>query len=277
MKKRILVVLVATYFTLLFGVSSKSFCSFEHVAIGARYCAMGKTAVGFIDTPEAIYMNPAGLALNHDLSFSAFCAHPFGLKEIFSGAVMLQVPMGRTVFGCGVKTIGNKQYNEKQSSVSIAHPLGEHWLAGVTINLSRLEIVRYGDDSVVDCDIGMILRIRPNFSYGFFARNVTGSRIGGRDESIPQVLVTGFNYWPANDTNINLDIYKDVIYPLELRCGVEYVPLSYVGFRLGFQTCLNIVSGGFGIRSDYIDIDYSIETHPYLSVTHQFSVRLKLK
>ena len=277
MKKRVSFKLVVIYFTLFLYVSSKSYGSFENATIGARYCGMGRTSVGFVDTPEAIYLNPAGLALRNDLSLSGYIVHPYGVKEIVIAAAMMKIPVSHFMIGCGIKTYGNRQYHEKHISLSIANCFGKHLRAGMTMHIMKLTIERYGADSAIGCDIGLMLNIRSNISYGFYAGNLGRSCIGGRKESIPQVLVTGLHYQPDDDSSINVDIFKDVLYPIELRLGFEYFPISCAGFRAGFQTSLKIFSAGFGFKFHHIDIDYGIETHPYLNASHQFSIKIKLK
>ena len=276
MNKQIKIYTILHCFTLFLIVSSKSFCSFEHLAPCARYIAMGNTGVGSVDTPTAVYLNPAGLEIDHTLCFSAYFSHPFGINGISSGAAVMKASSKWGSFGLGYKSFGNNLYSEKVLSFSYGDRILDHFMCGITMNFMRLDIKNYGYDTQINFDIGIITRITGAIRYGFYASNLNRARIGARAESIPQVFVTGISYQPQENLLINFDLYKDILFPGELRFGTEYHPFKLVNLRVGFQTYLKKVTAGFGIIMNRTHLHYSFETHPYLRLTHHFSITFNL-
>ncbi len=265
------------FFTLNFFFSSQCFGSFENVGANARFQAMGGAGVANATSPDAIFYNCSGIALNRGSLFSFSYANPFGIKELNHGTFSAAIPIYRGNVGFAAKTFGNRLYNESEYFISYAHSFQGKFIFGASVRFLRLEISKYGHDSAIGLDVGFTTMINPMINWGFFTTNLNRANIGAQKEPLPQIFTTGFNVTPATNLFLNVDLYKDTQFPTEIRFGMEYNIFDRLALRSGFITEIASFTAGTGLRFSHFDIDYAFQSHNDLGFTHQFSLTFSLK
>ena len=145
---------------------------------------------------------------------------------------------------------------------------------GVTVNYYSLSIQNYGSASAIGLDVGLLIDIADNVTWGFAAMNVNAPRIGSAKEKLPQVLSTGLVYCPIKGGTISASVIKDVHFPVELHIGVEYGVLDVIALRAGTTSDPSTLNAGIGIEYSLAKLDYAFTSHTELGITHQFSLSL---
>jgi comEA protein len=99
--------------------------------------------------------------------------------------------------------------------------------------------------------------------------------MGRANEKLPQTFCTGISIVPIDNLILNLDMFKDSIFPLEFRCGIEYLLFHRIALRSGFSTEPAQFCAGLGFLFSHFEVDYAATTHQSLGLTHHLSFQLK--
>lgn len=251
--------------------------SFELKGSSARIHAMGQAYVGLANTPEAIFINCSGLAQLRKSAFSVFYTRPFGMKELNYVSFAAIFPTQIGIFATGITSFGNEIYHEQSLLISMNRAMKQKLYYGFNLHYMKLQINNYGSDFSLKVDAGFLLKIVPNLNWGFFVTNINRASLGRTSENLPQTFSSGISIFPANDLILNIDIYKDSMYPLEFRCGIEYELFNRIALRSGFSTAPSQFCVGFGLLFSYFDVNYAVTTHQSLGLTHHFSLHVMFK
>lgn len=270
--KKIFLLLLNT----LLLIQTRAYTSFELRGSGARIHAMGQAYVGLSNTPDAIFINCSGLAQIPYPSLSASYTRPFGLKELTIGSVTTVIPTALGNLAMGFTNFGSDIYREQSLTTSFNRSVKGKFYYGFNLHYMKLQISNYGSDFCFELDLGFLMKILPNLSWGFMATNLNRATLGQAGDNLPQTFNTGLSIYPINNLTLNLDMFKDSMFPLELRCGIEYLLFNRVAIRSGFSTEPSRFCAGFGFLFSHLEIDYAITTHKDLGLTHYFSLQLLL-
>jgi len=253
------------------------YASFELKGSSARIHAMGQAYVGLANSPDAIFVNCSGLAQLTQPSFSIFYTRPFGLKELSYGSFAAIVPTPIGTFATGITSFGNEIYREQSLILSLNRSIKQKLYYGFNLHYMKLHINGYGSDFSIGLDAGFLITVTPRLNWGFFAANINRPAIGKSSDNLPQILSTGVSIFLLNDVILNLDIYKDSMFPLEFRCGIEYLLFHRIALRSGFSTEPSQFCAGFGFLFSHFEVDYAITTHQSLGSTHHLSLQLQFR
>jgi len=265
------------FFFIVFFHFTKSYASFELKGTGARAKSMGLAYVGLADTPDAQFLNCSGTSQISAPSFSFFISRPFGIKELtyFSFAGVIPTTIGS--FATAISEFGNEIYQEQSVLLNYSRPLNETISLGLNLHYMKLQIRGYGSDFSLGLDFGFLVKLNSKLNWGFFTSNINRAGLGESKNILPQTFVTGISCIPLDGLRINFDLYEELPFPLELRCGIEYVLFNKIALRSGFITETGEFCFGLGFISNKINCDYAVSTHPDLGLTHQFSLQISLK
>ena len=254
------------------------FASFELKGYGARARGMGHAYTGLANTPDAIFTNPAGMAQLNTGAVSFLYLCPFGIKELayYSFAGVMPTPWGN--LSTGISSFGNQLYQEQSVLLNFSHKISGNIFLGLNIHYMKLQITQYGSDFSFGFDLGFLIHLSPLLNWGFYSNNINRASLGkSGNDYLPQVFSTGFSLFPIKNLIFNVDVYKELPFPLEVRAGFEYLFARKIAIRSGFITNPSQFCLGLGFLFKYFRCDYAINTHPDLGLTHQISVQLNLK
>jgi hypothetical protein len=109
---------------------------------------------------------------------------------------------------------------------------------------------------------------------GFYAHNLNMPRMGSSD--LPRLLVFGLGFEPMTGVVSALDVSKEPGKPTRVSVGQEFeIVGDYLVLRAGVQT--EPVRLGFGLRTGLsrIHVDYALQTHPVLPLTHDIGLTVE--
>ncbi len=258
-----------TYFILLLAVNVSN-AQFENTDVGARASAMNGAFTSVSDNSLAVFYNPAGLGQISDREFSFhYSPAPYGLTELSLASFSYAEPTKIGTFGAGIKSYGFELYREITGQVSYGNSFRSKIYYGLNLNLYHLNIKNYNSASSFGVDIGVMAYLTGFLKWGFYGKNLTGSKIGISKERIAQVYRTGFTLQPRNDLIFALETEKDVKYPFSFRAGFEYNIIDYFDIRAGIGSQPTNFSAGAGFNYSLFSIDYAVQNHPDLGFSHQ--------
>ena len=261
MKRLILAILI------LWAVNLSA--QFENTDVGARPTALGGAFTSLSDNSLAIFYNPAGLGQVKYREFSAFYSPaPFGLTDLSTASLSYSEPLNFGTIGAAFKTYGFELYRENNFILSYGNSYKNKIYYGANLNLYNLHIQNYNNATAFGIDIGAMAYIAKFLQWGFFGKNITGTKIGESKEKIAQVYRTGLTFQPENNIRIIGEIEKDIKYPISVRGGLEYSVIDFLDIRFGVGSQPTIFSAGIGLNYNLFSFDYAFTKSEDLGFTH---------
>ena len=258
---------------LFFVASNFSFAQFENTDIGARATGLNGAFTSLSNNSLAVFYNPSGLGQLNFREISVFYSpSPFGLNELSTAALTYAEPLKFGTIGAGVKTFGFDLYRETNLILSYGNDFKGKFFYGVNLNYYYLNIQNYNSASSFGADIGALAYFNDFLKWGFFAKNITGAKIGQSGEKLAQVYKTGFTVQPVSELNLILEIEKDVKFPVSFKGGMEYSVNEFVDIRAGVGTESASFSGGVSLNYNMFQLEYAIFNNKDLGITNQGSV-----
>jgi len=268
---------ILRYFILLILLSAINIANaqFENTDVGARPSALNGAFTSVADNSLAVFYNPSGLGqmIFREVSFN-YSPAPFGLTELSTAAFSYAEPTNLGTFGAGIKTYGYELYREITGIISYGNNYRNRIFYGINFNFYHLNIKNYNSASAFGVDIGTMAYLTNFLKWGFFGKNLTGSKIGTSGERIAQVFRSGFAVQPRNDLLFSVEVEKDVKYPFSFRAGFEYSIMDFIDIRAGVGSEPTNYSTGIGFSYNLFQIDYSLQNHPDLGFTHQGNITI---
>lgn len=233
---------------------------------GARGQAMGGVGVVFQDI-HAAWSNPAGLAHLEGTSMALFGEQRFALSELRQISAVGATRFGNSAIGLAVGYFGFEAYNESRIGLLYGRKLAKNLSLGAQLYTLGTRIPDYGSQQLISFEVGLQATISPSIDIGGRISNpVRIEKLEG--EALPTVLNFGVNYRPGKQVQLIAEVEKDILYPVRVRCGLEYQLLDVLELRAGVATEPSLLSFGLGYRIlDQWQLDFSAAYHQYLGFT----------
>ncbi len=240
---------------------------------GARSLALGfATTAGEADAWSA-FSNPALAGWMATPEFGVFYSPgAFGMSEFATGSGAVLYPFSFGVAGISFATRGFDLYRETTVGLTLAGEIVETISGGVTLNYHGLSIDRYGSSAAIALDVGLAFSPVRRLIVGGVVKTVNQPVLGESGQRLPSVMALGLSYRAHSSTTLYLDLEKDSRYPATVRFGIEHRPIDMVSARAGYQAAYGVFTAGIGIVQDAFSLDYAVQVHPVLSMTHGFSI-----
>lgn len=246
------------------------------VQMGARANGMANASATLTDI-WSLTNNIAGLAKTDQTAF-AFSYHAIPSFKFFNRmAAVFAVPVKSSVAGAGVFRFGDDLYNEHILSLGFANRFGLASL-GLKINYIQYHAAGMGTNTAFTLSFGGIAELTSQLSVGAHIVNINQPVINELTaERIPTQLIAGVAFKPSGKVILTSEIEKDLDHPPVWKTGFEYQVLKNIAFRTGFNLNPEIAFFGFGFKPGKFDLDYALQFHNPLGLSHQATVAYQFK
>lgn len=266
------------------------------IGVGARPTAMGNSYTAVSGDVQSIAWNPAGLAYCSE-SQATFMHNQWLEDSRFEYFGFVNAKNRHDILGASVSYLnignikgrdesGNKTSDFKAYDLGInfsyARRFSSDFSLGGNFKMIRENIENVNADALA-LDLGLIYNFSSSLSVGAVVQNA-GPKIKfiAQKESLPLVVKAGLVYQLLNEKlTLTLDANKVKDTRLYPSLGGEYRLKDVVSFRVGYNGDPDLLSGvgltyGLGFYWRTYSFDYSFIPYGDLSLTHRFSVTLKL-
>lgn len=270
MKRSVLVIVVCL-------VPSLTWAGGENNGRGVRAVSLANSFVALADDPWTLRHNAAGLAgISSTQGSVFFVPQQFGLEELKTVAAVATIPFSFGTIGAGIDQFGFSLYKEMTVSLGIGKRIDWGISGGLTVNLHRFSIQRYGSSQQATVDFGLLAEITDDARLGCSIKNIWGATIGVTKDPLPQVLHLGASISPVSGLRVVIEAEKDIRYPTIAKVGVEQILFDILALRVGASNNPEKFSGGFGIRYAMFEFGYAGYSHSFLGWTHQIEIGVRL-
>lgn len=233
---------------------------------GARGQAMGGAGAVFQDI-HAAWSNPAGLAYLEGTSVALFGEQRFALSDLRQISAAGAMPVGNSTIGLAVGYFGFEAYNESRIGLLYGRKLAKNLSLGAQLYTLGTRIPDYGSKQLISFEVGLQAAISPEVRVGGRVANPVRVEVL-EGEPLPTVVNFGVSYQPGEQVLLVAEVEKDILFPVRVRCGLDYQLIDALRLRAGVATNPSLLSFGLGYRLlEQWQLDFSAAYHQHLGFT----------
>lgn len=218
---------------------------------------------------EALFANPAGLALGAGFDALLLADRRFGLAEVATHGAGIAFAGRSKGIGAGFTRFGLDAFREETLMTSVAYRFRHRLAVGTRVRLLRLSGAGFDARSWTAVDLGFQASAGTVVHIGATAWNVTGVPAVGRGGS------AGLGARLSDRATLYARARKDADRPVRMAAGVSLVLEDRLVVRAGVSTHPHTLSAGAGVQVGGLVIDYAASDHPSLGISHRASVRFE--
>ncbi|MCF7804318.1 MAG: hypothetical protein K9N46_08525 [Candidatus Marinimicrobia bacterium] len=218
--------------------------------------------------------NPAQLGMLNSPLVAASYTNLFGIRALQMGRSAFVFPTSLGVIGGGTSIFGNTGYSEQRYAVAFSRTVTEEGTIGLSVNGYQLSVPKYGNAGAFSIDIGTAWRVSDQVRWELGYSNLSRASIGKGAEPIPQQIFSAFRYSLPETFSAQISLRHDLRYPVRLGIGFGYVPVPWIEAAAQFLTEPSRFQMGVNLHWKWIHVQYVLETHQTLPLTHRFGLVL---
>lgn len=262
--------------------TSLSFASGGNETQGARASALGGASVTLADAWSTTN-NPGVLGvLNHCYAAVAY-ENRFFLPQVGMRSISFAAPLASGTIGLIGHNYGFAGYANNRVGLGYGRKLSDFISIGVQVDYVQIRLGDiYGSRSTLVGELGMLVMPTDKIRIGAHLYNPTRSKLADYDdERVPTSLRIGGQYFFSEKVSIAAELDKDTDLKLNIKSGIEYIPVESLFIRVGFATAQNTFNLGFGYKWNGLQADVSANVSQNLgyssaiALSYQFGNRKK--
>lgn len=224
-----------------------------------------------------VFNNIAGIGQEQHISLQGGYHYRFyhkAFQTLFGGVI---IPYSKVKGAITWEKFGTNLYSEQKFSAGITHNIHQVSI-GIRGNYWQLSGESLATEKAYSLDIGTIIQLSKNIYLGANISNITQASL---DENSPfnpyTALNLGLKYKPIATLNIMTAVLKRWNEKASLQIGIDYTLHQYISLRSGIQTTPSRQYFGCGLNLPKFHLDYALEKHPFLPLSHHISCSIPLK
>ncbi len=221
-------------------------------------------------------MDPASLAMGHQIRFAGQTGQRYNLKPLSHQNFAGEIPSRWGNFALGIQTFGVKQYKESTFSLAYGRRIKQKLLGGVTVNMYSLSIPNYGSATTVGISLAWQVNLNDNIRWGTILHNINGPTIGKSKDPLPQLILSALSFHPTKKISIQIEWEQDTAFAGHLKTGFSFQPKDWLSLHTGFISGTGQVTGAIGVNFHQVNINYAMANHPQLGPSHWMGFSIPL-
>jgi hypothetical protein len=256
------------YLFILFPLTGQT----DNSPLGARSKAMGGTSITLNDT-WSCQNNQAGLASIKNASVGAYSENRFLIRQLALSGIAAAVPVKKGCFGLSYSSFGYSAYKESKLGLAYSIFLTDFFSVGVQLDYLHTGIADiYGTRNTFTVETGFQARINKQLIAAAHIYNPNRARLSNYpSQRIPSQLKMGLQYSFSEKMIALLEANYSSNQPININCGLEYIPAANVYIRSGASSSPTQFSFGTGFRYKEIVIDVCSSYHLLLGFSPAIS------
>lgn len=216
---------------------------------------------------STMFINPA--IMGRGLSFSSSYGIPFSFKGVAYKNVSVSYELGRMTIGLGYQEFGDELYKEQTFMLATNAKVLRNIQLGIGARYLNDKTENMDPQTAFQIDLGLRAKYE-NMKFSTSFLNISFSEL--ENDPLPQENRTFVAYRITEDLEVGCGFIKEFDYAFSFRVGVAYYPIKNAGFFSGFHTEPNQFTAGVEFTLADFRIQYAIETHEYLEMSHYVTI-----
>lgn len=239
-------------------------------AHGARSQGMGNLKVNIQDA-WTIFNNIGALDRITSSQISVGVDQRYGIKDLstFDLAAALKSNFGS--FGLSISRFGGKLFNQQMLGLGFSQKLGIASF-GIKMDWYQTQVQDFGTANSFIFSLGGVADLGPKVQIGAYFSNLNSSKISrNSDDRHATTINLGLSYFPIAALQIHSEVEKDILYPPNVKVGIEYGIHNWVFLRTGINSMPSSLTFGVGINPGKFNLDYGLGQNNQLGSVHHIS------
>lgn len=211
----------------------------------------------------------AGLAKSDHYRIVLGYQNPYNLKELQSLALGIIIP-NPAILGVSFYQSGTDGLINQQLAINASMTLSRLNI-GIRAKYWRVTVSGINSLNSISLDAGIQVQISDQVLVGVFMSNLNQSKLSIH-ETIPVTWHSGISFKPGQNLLFQIEAGHVLGYHWEFTSGIEYVIKDKFFIRTGYNIPTKGHYWGLGFHSDPFEVNYAIDFHPYLGITHQAGI-----
>ncbi len=279
MKKRIIILLALSMLIL------NLLAIFDDYEPSARARAMGGAYTAVSNDASAVFYNPAGLSLagkEINIGYTNIYSSDFLQLKTVAGSYDSK-RLGS--FGFGIKTFDvpyldvtllSEQTYSLAHSIALIKDINSEVYLGYNANYNTIKMDANSSTGFFGVNVGAMAILHKRTFVGFSVTNVNKPMVGKEGNyDVARKLSAGLAYIPYEGVITSIDLKKPFDGDTEFHAGTEITIYEILFLRAGIKNDPASFSGGLGILVSGMKVDYGMNTHSVLGLTHHVSIGYK--
>jgi hypothetical protein len=243
---------------------------------GSRSQAMAGVSAPLADC-WSVFGNQAGLASIDRLTIGGTFQNRFLVSELSTTAGLLILPVHSSVFAISVYQFGKTTFRQQKLGIAFARSLNPRLGFGIQFNYYRFYL---GEENrsvgSYGLELGFQYQATDLLLLGIHVINPykTSIHTFSGEYSYPSLINVGAYFQVSESFAFTSELQKDLLYPLNIKTGLEYDLLNRFFIRTGISAKPYQLSAGMGLAVKKLNIDLAVAYNQYLgnspSVSFQY-------
>ena len=257
---------IILFFWLLFAAASWGQI---YPQIGARANALGGTALSSVDV-FSVYNNPGAFGMLDKTAVGVNYENRYLLKELSTQSLAFGYHSKKAGnFGVHMQQYGFSLYREIQGGITYGMKFYKNFSGGISLNFHRIALgENYGNKNTFSAALGLLYDMNDELSFSMRVLNLNRAKLAAdQDERLPTTFALGARYNFSDKAFWTLEAEKDLIYPLNVKSGIEIQPHPIFAVRFGVMSYPFQASAGFGLKFSNFYFDMASSWHAQLGLS----------
>ncbi|WKN30535.1 hypothetical protein PZB74_16340 [Porifericola rhodea] len=264
-------------FIVLFILGSICVANAQHLPFGAESAGIAHASTAKRGR-VGVYANPAGISAEKEHTFIAGYTSAYGFIEGLSTLSMAYLhSLSNAALSLSVYRFGDEIFSQHRLSISFGQTIN-HYSFGIRVNQHQFAMEGANTRYATAIDVGGMAKLSQSLRLGVCISNLNQAVVSEEtQEKIPVNMSLGLSY----TLDKKLSTYAELLHELEespvCKVGLSYQAVQKMVLRCGLST--GDQSGlffGLGLKHSILHIDYALEAHSYLGMSHHMNLAYKL-
>ena len=220
------------------------------------------------------HLNQAGLAQIDRLTIGGGFQNRFLIKELSTSSGVLILPVLSSVFAFSVYQFGKTTFRQEKFALAFARSLNSRLHIGIQFNYYLFFLVEENQSiGNYGIEVGIQYQLTDQLLLGFHVLNpykISLQTISG-EYPYPSRFNIGASFHLSESFVFIIELQKDLLYPLNIKSGLEYIILDKLFIRTGISGKPYELSAGMGFAMKKLKIDLAVSYNQYLGDTPSLS------
>lgn len=225
----------------------------------------------------SIFGNQAGLAQINCLTIGGSLQNRFLVKELSTSSGLIILPIHSSVFAFSMYQFGKTTFRQEKLGIAFARSLSPKLHFGIQFNYYRFFLAEenktIGSSGV---ELGFQYQLTDHLLLGIHALNPykTNLETFSGKYSYPSQFNFGAYFQLSESFAFVTELQKDLLYPLNIKTGLEYDVLNKLYIRMGVSGKPYQLTAGMGFTVKMLTLDLAVAYNQFLgnspSVSFQY-------
>jgi len=237
--------------------------------IGARSNGLANASLCLVDN-WSVYNNPGAFGSLRQSGIGVAYENRFLLPELSTQSLTFGYHTKRSGnIGLHFQQYGYALYRESRLGATYGMKLFDNFSAGISIDYQNIRLAEnYGSKNLLSATVGILYSVNDELEFGMRVSNISRTKLAAyNDERLPTLFALGAIYHFSDKAFWTLEAEKDLIYPINIKSGIEIQAHEILALRFGVNSYPFQSAFGLSLKLKSFQLDLATMWHSQLGIS----------